>query len=136
MFAKSNLDNNPSQTLTHKNSFSKRKVSSRPWWTSGLRRHVISQLIVATEGPRFESCSGLRYRSLRVRMACHYSNITAPVGSCAAYNISPNQEPALELHGRAAPSVEAHHRVNSPDTGRNSRGRGDNIKKVSLNWIR
>ena len=30
--------------------------------------------------------------------------------------------PALELHSRAAPSVEAHHRVNSPNTGRNSGG--------------
>ena len=36
---------------------------------------------------------------------------------------APNQEPALELHSRAAPSVEAHHHVNGPDTGRNSRGR-------------
>ena len=31
--------------------------------------------------------------------------------------------PALELHSRAAPIVEAHHRVNGPDTGRNSGGR-------------
>ena len=30
-------------------------------------------------------------------MACHYSNSRAPVGSCAAYDIS---EPALELHSR------------------------------------
>ena len=29
----------------------------------------------------------------------------------------------LPLHSRAAPSVEAHHHVNSPDTGRNSGGR-------------
>ena len=28
-----------------------------------------------------------------------------------------NQEAALELHSRAAPSVEAHHLVDSPDTG-------------------
>ena len=34
---------------------------------------------------------------------------------------------ALELHSRAAPSVEANHRVNGPDTERNSGGRG--IKK-------
>ena len=32
-------------------------------------------------------------------------------------------EPTLELHSRAAPSVEAHQRVNSPDTGRNSGGK-------------
>ena len=28
-----------------------------------------------------------------------------------------------ELHSRAAPNVEAYHRVNGPDTGRNSGGR-------------
>ena len=39
-------------------------------------------------------------------------------------DISPKSESALELHSRAAPSVEAHHRVNSPNTGRNSGGRG------------
>ena len=42
--------------------------------------------------------------------------------------ISPNQEPALELHSRAAPSVEAHHHINSPETGENSGGR--QIKKL------
>ena len=36
---------------------------------------------------------------------------------------TPKLEPALELHSRAAPSVEAHHRVNNPDTARNSGGR-------------
>ena len=39
-----------------------------------------------------------------------------------------NHEPALELHSRAAPSVEAHHRINGPDTERNSGGRW--IKKI------
>ena len=39
----------------------------------------------------------------------------------------PNQEPALELHSRAAPSLEAHHHVNGPDIVRNSRVR--RIKK-------
>ena len=29
-------------------------------------------------------------------------------------------EPALELHSRDAPSVEAHHRLNRPDTKSNS----------------
>ena len=36
---------------------------------------------------------------------------------------SPKSEPALELHSRPAPSVEAHHCVRSPKTGRNSRER-------------
>ena len=36
------------------------------------------------------------------------------------WGYAPNQEPALELHSRTVPSVEAHHHVNSPDTGRNS----------------
>ena len=31
---------------------------------------------------------------------------------------APSQEPFLELHSRAVPNVEAHHSVNSPDTGR------------------
>ena len=34
-----------------------------------------------------------------------------------------DKEPALELQSRAEPSVEAHHPVNGPDTGRNSGGR-------------
>ena len=41
-----------------------------------------------------------------------------------------NQEPALELNSRAAPSVEAHLRVSGPTTGRNSGGR--RIKKLFL----
>ena len=40
---------------------------------------------------------------------------------------SPKSEPTLELHRRAAPSVEAHHHVSSPNTGRNSRGRRKKI---------
>ena len=35
---------------------------------------------------------------------------------------APNQESALELHSRAAPSVEARHCDNGPNTGRNSGG--------------
>ena len=35
----------------------------------------------------------------------------------------PESEPAQELHSRAVPSVEAHHRSVGPDTGRNSGGR-------------
>ena len=41
---------------------------------------------------------------------------------CVAYNIeSPKSEPALELRSRAKPSVDAHHRSDGPDTGRNFR---------------
>ena len=43
---------------------------------------------------------------------------------------SPKSEPTLELHSRAAPSVEAHHHVSSPNTGRNSGGRW--IKKLKF----
>ena len=42
---------------------------------------------------------------------------------------SPKSEPALELHSRAAQSVEAHHYVNGPKTGGNSRRRRI-IKKI------
>ena len=47
--------------------------------------------------------------------------------------LSPKSEPILELHSRAALSVEAHHHVNGPDTGKNSGGRWI-IKK--LYWYR
>ena len=44
--------------------------------------------------------------------------------TCVANDIeSPKSEPALELHSRAAPSVEAHHCSDGPDVGRNSGGR-------------
>ena len=43
-----------------------------------------------------------------------------PHGSTGLSINAPKQEPALELHSRATPSVEEHHRVNCPDTGRNS----------------
>ena len=39
--------------------------------------------------------------------------------------------PTLELHSKAAPSVDAHQHVNSPNTGRNSGGRWI-IKKTML----
>ena len=42
---------------------------------------------------------------------------------------APDQEPALELDSRAAPSVEAHHRVYGQETGRNSGGRQKKNKK-------
>ena len=41
-----------------------------------------------------------------------------------------NMQPALELHSRAVPSVEAHHPSVGPDTWINSWGRG--IKKVGM----
>ena len=47
--------------------------------------------------------------------------------------ISPKSEPALELHNRAVPSMEAHYHVNGPNTGRNSGGRQIKTKKHTLN---
>ena len=57
-----------------------------------------------------------------VEILCCYSNSRVPGDMCHLQ--APNQDPALELPSRAAPSVEAHHLVNGPDTGRNSGGRG------------
>ena len=37
-------------------------------------------------------------------------------------DISPESEPAQEQQSRTVSRVEAHHRVNGPDTGRNSGG--------------
>ena len=42
----------------------------------------------------------------------------SPIGK--ALKPTPKSEPALELHSRAAPSVEAHHPSDGPDAGRNS----------------
>ena len=42
-----------------------------------------------------------------------------------------NQEPALELHISAAPTVEANNCVNGPDTRRNSGGSQKIKKKVA-----
>ena len=52
--------------------------------------------------------------------------------SKSSLDISPESEPAQELNRRAAPSVEAHHRVNGPNTGRNSGGR--RIKKGGMEF--
>ena len=50
--------------------------------------------------------------------------------SSIEYSKTPsNQNTALELHSRATPSAEAHHRVNGPDTRKNSGGR---IKKEGV----
>ena len=43
-----------------------------------------------------------------------------------------HQEPALELQSRAAPNVEAHHRVNGSDTERNSGGRRIIKKEIEI----
>ena len=43
-----------------------------------------------------------------------------------------NIEPTLELNSRATPSVEAHHPVNGPDTGRFSGGR--RIKNLTFKF--
>ena len=40
-------------------------------------------------------------------------------------------KPALELRGRAVPSVEAHHHVSGPNTGKNSLGR-QIIEKLTI----
>ena len=48
---------------------------------------------------------------------------------------APNQETVLELHRRAAPSVDAHHYVNGPDTERNSGGRWIIKKTVMVMWV-
>ena len=49
------------------------------------------------------------------------------ISSYKLVNKSSKSEPALELHSRDLPSVEAHHRVSGPNTKRNSVGR--RIKK-------
>ena len=59
-------------------------------------------------------------------MTCRSSN-SRPPGDAWRLRYAPNQEPTLELHIRAAPSVEVHHLVSGPTTGRNSGGR--QIKK-------
>ena len=51
------------------------------------------------------------------------NNHEPSIGVVCILLISPKSEPALDLHTRAAPSVEAHYHVNGPDTGRNSGGR-------------
>ena len=48
---------------------------------------------------------------------------------------SPESEPALEIHSRAAPSVEAHHRSVGPNTGRNSGGKQKKQLFDSVNII-
>ena len=58
-----------------------------------------------------------------------FLNIIRNDGYITMINMSHDQEPALELHSRAVPSVDAHHGVNGPDTGSNSGGR--RIKKLA-----
>ena len=63
-----------------------------------------------------------------VDILCRYSNSRAPGDLCRLQ--ASNQEPTLELHSRATPSVEAHDNVNGTDTGRNSRGRKADKKNI------
>ena len=65
-----------------------------------------------------------------VEILCPYSNSRVPGDMCllryppkqdaTVPKKAPHQESALELQSRAAPSVKAHHCVNSLDTGKNS----------------
>ena len=59
-------------------------IKNRPWWTSGLRLHAISQLIVATEGPGLESQLGIRITidCSELGIACRYSNSRVPGDMC------------------------------------------------------
>ena len=53
--------------------------------------------------------------------------------NCIADDCKP--QPALELHVRASPSVEAHHCSVGPDTGRNFEGRQKKDCKPMDSWI-
>ena len=121
----------------------KHQLINRPWWPSGLRPYLKfkqreclrSQVRIPARDYNFD-CS-------ESEMACHYSN-RAPGDMCRLqyldkalkpiWILAPNQEPSLELHSRAAPSVEAHHRSVHPEAGRNSGGR--RIKKNHMMKIR
>ena len=85
-------------------------------------RHLLSPRIVLTAIAWTEHRYRYSVRSLNGRGA----QLTKP----STLSGSPKSEPALEIHRRAAPCVEAHHRVSGPITGRNSRGR--RIKKENL----
>ena len=54
-----------------------------------------------------------------------------PYYLCKFVNTSPKSEPTLELHSRAAPSVETHHCASGPNTGRNSGGKWKTKKTLS-----
>ena len=70
-----------------------------------------------------------------LEITCRYLNSRAPGGSCAAYDISPKSEPALELHSRGAPSVEAHHLVSGPNTGRGRRKIIIKNRRCQFKWF-
>ena len=55
-----------------------------------------------------------------------------PIALKSIWIQAPIQEPTLELHSRAVPSVEAHHRVNGPNTGRNSGDRQIIKKEIKV----
>ena len=56
----------------------------------------------------------------------HYTSLSIYSSKQSGYE--PQIRACLELHSRAAPSVEAHHPSVGPDIGRNSRGKW--IKKI------
>ena len=94
------------------------KLSNKP-------KHVISDGRAGasrSKSPEFQSCSG-SYETAFQKSNLFDITLVAEDHEPSIGIEAPNQEPALELHSRAAPSVEAHHRVNGPDTGRNSGGR-------------
>ena len=77
-----------------------------------------------------DGCCELTLTHYVTRRGAHSSGKAFFPGAPLCNRISAvGPEPALDLHSRAAPNVEAHHRVNSPNTGRNSRGR--QIKKYN-----
>ena len=72
------------------------------------------------DGPEFESWQRLVLRGWRKVKAV-----------LLRFHTSPKSKPALELHSRAAPSVEAHHHSDGPDARRNSGGRRIIIKNYT-----
>ena len=92
----------------------------QPWWLVGRasashsvqRRHILSRWMESRLG--------------RIYMVPYKSSI---LNIDLLYDTSPKSEPTLELHSRAAPSVEAHHHSDGPDPGINSGGRRKKITK-------
>ena len=61
-------------------------------------------------------------RNRMLHVGYHDVNETQLTKPSTNLDTSPKSEPALELHSRAAPSLEAHHCKDGPDAGRNSGG--------------
>ena len=77
--------------------------------------------VVSGEGLLYQSLAQM-YPYLQWHLLVGYNNYPS-----THLDTSPTSEPTLELHSRAARSVEAHRQVSGPNTGRNSGGR--QIKK-------